>query len=266
MKVSRKTQREQERESVQARRAAKLEAAAASTELNAGQKRKRAEVDESDPKLKEFLEVMQPPSKANVWVTQNGDEGPPAKIQALEIPDAESDDEYQTVAKKSKKQSSPKPPTTIPAPTLVIEDKSPEVVEEILVNDAVVPDIADDDDWMRSRTNRLLDLMDPEDIAAQTTGTVQLETKPLDDKMPDVEEEIVEEDEEDKPDPVVEAIKTNGRLFVRNLPYTASEDDLRQHFSPYGALEEVRLFSPFVFLFFAVMMNIQIGTAYASSM
>ena len=48
------------------------------------------------------------------------------------------------------------------------------------------------------------------------------------------------EDNEEKPDPTLEAIRSNGRLFVRNLPYTATEQDLRNHFAPFGALEEVR--------------------------
>ncbi|XP_076939997.1 multiple RNA-binding domain-containing protein 1-like [Bidens hawaiensis] len=32
-----------------------------------------------------------------------------------------------------------------------------------------------------------------------------------------------------------------GRLFVRNLPYTATEDDLREHFSKFGNLSQVHL-------------------------
>ncbi|KAJ0239290.1 Nucleotide/nucleic acid binding protein [Hirschfeldia incana] len=32
-----------------------------------------------------------------------------------------------------------------------------------------------------------------------------------------------------------------GRLFVRNLPYTATEEDLMEHFSPFGEISEVHL-------------------------
>jgi RNA recognition motif-containing protein len=46
--------------------------------------------------------------------------------------------------------------------------------------------------------------------------------------------------------PTIDAIKENGRLFVRNLPYTASEDDLRELFAVYGTLEEVRANISFV--------------------
>jgi len=243
--VSRKSQREQEREDLKARRKAKLEAAT-STELNVGQKRKRSEVDESDPKLKEFLEVMKPPSKTKAWATQT-DEEPPTTIHAVDIPEAESDGEYETVPKKSRKQSSAEPSAQVKPLSEPIEFVEPMDVDDI-IQPEIVPD-ATDDDWMRSRTNRLLDLMDPEDIGTAQGGIPQPNNEPLaevstnndnkDDEMRTAKEGIAEIDEEEKPDPVIEAIKFNGRLFVRNLPYSASEEDLRLHFSPYGTLEDV---------------------------
>jgi len=99
-------------------------------------------------------------------------------------------------------------------------------------------------------------------VVAETSANTEPEPKDTIDERPDQEEVL--QDEGDKPDPIIEAIKTNGRLFVRNLPYTATEDDLREHFQPFGALEEVRLeISYFLFGLFSFMMNIQIGTAYA---
>ena len=64
-------------------------------------------------------------------------------------------------------------------------------------------------------------------------------------------------------DDTEEQIKKSGRLFVRNLPYTATEDDLKAHFEKYGVLEEV-CYTDFL-LHFAFVMNIQIGTAYATA-
>ena len=43
----------------------------------------------------------------------------------------------------------------------------------------------------------------------------------------------------------VDNIRT-GRLFVRNLSYTTSEAELRDHFASYGLLEEVSLLSLYV--------------------
>ncbi len=248
---SRKAQREEERENTKARLKARAEADSISS-LNAGTKRKRSDVDESDPKLKEFLEVMQPASKLKTLTKSMEDESmmePPTKVQALEIPEGESDGEYETVPKKSRKQSPPRIAVS-PAPAPALSEQS--ISSEVQVADPTAPN-ATDDDWLRSRTNRLLDLMDPEDIVGgtmpnSTTQNIQpvAETRvsvdePVDpdDKPPEETLEGEKEQEEEKPDPTLEAIKTNGRLFVRNLPYSTSEDDLRKHFEPFGSLEEV---------------------------
>ncbi|KAH7391303.1 hypothetical protein BKA64DRAFT_677294 [Cadophora sp. MPI-SDFR-AT-0126] len=244
--VSRKAQREEERENATARKRERAEAMAVSA-LNSGTKRKRDDVDESDPKLKEFLEIMQPASKPKIWKAQTEDEEPPTKMQAIEVPEGESDGEYEVVPKKSLKKSPPPPviPFNIPAPTPLIEPEHDRMGEER--PDSTAPNTTDED-WLRSRTNRLLDLMDPDEMgvagtdAVRTEPAVVAEAKP--DEVPNHEEpttEEVDEEESDKPDPTIDAIKATGRLFVRNLPYSATEDDLREHFAPFGSLEEVHL-------------------------
>jgi multiple RNA-binding domain-containing protein 1 len=262
-------QREQERESVKARQKAQ-EDAKPKQELNVGQKRKRSDVDEADPKLKEFLEVMQPPSKSKAWASQAADNAmdePPTKIQAMEVPDGESDEEYEVVPKKTRQKS---PPKVIAAAEPLAQPR-PTVIEETVL-DSTAPD-ATDDDWLRGRTNRLLDLMDPEDIPAGMSSSVNTHVPAAADSAEELlepmeveETTVIVQDEEinvEKPDPTIEAIRSNGRLFVRNLPYSASEDDLKKHFEPYGSLEEVRYKFRYLFLPYAFMMNIQIGTAYA---
>jgi multiple RNA-binding domain-containing protein 1 len=254
--ISRKAQREQERENVKLKSKERLEEAP----INklGGQKRKHSDVDAGDPKLREFLEVMQPASKAKAWATQTiGDptNEPPTKIQAIELPDAESDDEYETVPKKSKRKSSPELPNsieTVPPPS-ILDDPA---ASEVIIAEPMAPD-ATDDDWLRGRTNRLLDLVDPAEITVAQEAPMREHVNPaagasLDvpesenlEEPPEVEDEW-EGIEDDQPDPVIEAIKSNGRLFARNLPYSASEEDLRVHFAPYGTLEEVQGFFLFV--------------------
>jgi len=226
--------------------------------LHAGNKRKRSDLDEEDPKLKEYLELMQAPSKLKTLASITKDDvdmEPPTKMQALELPEGESDDEYEIVPKKAGRTSiSPQRtiPATIPTP-VPVPTTQPDATEETLV---VTPALdATDDDWLRSRTNRLLDLMDPEDIAINPASaenesvaeiksskpvaeTSMIEDGPLQKLVSKTTEQPLEEDL-DKPDPTIEAIKSNGRLFVRNLPYSATEDDLRAHFAPFGTLEEV---------------------------
>ena len=218
---------------------------------------------------------MQPQSKPKTLAKQMEDDSmmePPTKVQAMEIPEGESDGEYETVPKKSRKKSPPVPrvPAVVEQPVLPTEPV-PDVVA-----DPVEPN-ATDDDWLRSRTNRLLDLMDPDDMVRPGIGALTSEiVEPVAETSMDIDEpanaddipaeETFEQEEQEKPNPVIEAIKTKGRLFVRNLPYSASEDDLRQHFEPFGLLDEVRISLSLVSFSFRFMMNIQIGTAYASSM
>jgi len=173
---------------------------------------------------------------------------PPTKVQALEIPGGESDSEYEAVPRKSRKKSPPKP-TAAPNPPLIPIEESIMSQESAIA--ATAPN-ATDDDWLRSRTNRLLDLMDPEDIVggrpdASTSHNIEPVAETNTSADPPVEsddipiEETGEEVEEEIVDATIEAISTNGRLFVRNLPYSASEDDLRKHFEPFGSLEEVNI-------------------------
>jgi len=194
---------------------------------------------------------MQPASKSTGWSNAMDDSEPPTKIQAIELPEAESDEEYEAVPKKLRQISPPRTSVTSNlAPTPAAVDVFTQADEVIL--DAIAPNVTDDE-WMRSRTNRLLDLIDPEDISAEQKATsnvvASVMVEPTSTTMevinkvdvPAVDEEILEF-EEDKPDPTIEAIKSNGRLFVRNLAYTTSEEELRGLFEQYGSLEEVCLY------------------------
>ncbi|KAF7888274.1 uncharacterized protein EAF02_002815 [Botrytis sinoallii] len=259
--ISRKAQREQERENNKLRQLKQEADAKVSESLNTGTKRKRSDVDIADPKLQEFLEVMQPASKsnANMWKagTMDADmEEPPTKLQAIEVPEEESDDEYQSVPSKAKKAPAnpieSKAPVA-PIPSTIVADSANQADEAMV--DAPSNDVeATDDDWLRSHTNRLLDIVDPEDIIPKTQNldvkdveeVVAGEPEPntaIEDTVVD-EAQVVEEQTENSPselDATLETIKASGRLFVRNLPYSATEDDLRKHFEQYGTLEEIHL-------------------------
>jgi multiple RNA-binding domain-containing protein 1 len=234
-------------------------------------KRKRSNVDESEPKLKEFLEIMRPKSKSKTWGTEDMQaqdvEEPPRKVQAMELPEAESDNEYEMVPKKSKKEQSvvvskeqPIPVQIASSPVFVPTDAGePSESVQTETPDAQPEPVggvdATDDDWLRSRTNRLLDLVDPTDAVAQKALNIGSQPSPRpkepvahEDVDIPVDQEIIAEEvvEEEVPsdslDPTVEAIRASGRLFVRNLPYSATEEDLRRHFEAYGNLEEVIIF------------------------
>ncbi|CCU82765.1 pre-rRNA processing protein Mrd1 [Blumeria hordei DH14] len=208
--------------------------------LTPGVKRKRGTYDEADSKLQEFLEVMQPTSKNK----SIGKEAPPTSsiYDSLPIePAAKNDAEIPHVdhdqAGKITQPLEAKP--NFPAQRL---DNNPHVS----INST-------DEDWLRSRTSRTLDVLDsnsislsdflpkPRDTATTTDINVQSwdnDNKPTD--QSNVPADNIVPDNKSELEVTMESIRKTARLFVRNLPYTASEADIRSHFSPYGSMKEVR--------------------------
>ncbi|POS80467.1 RNA recognition domain-containing protein [Diaporthe helianthi] len=220
-----------------------------------GKKRKREGVDESDPKLKEYLDMMRPGQTTSsklegIYGQQSGEQ----KDVDMAVPvDAESDDEYETIpAKKPKHREEAveeAPATQAHAPAPVVD--LPQDVDQDMP-DATGPADATDDDWLRTRTNRLLDLVDPDDQSAlprapappthssvATSGPsppakMELERAPS--EAPS--EPAVEKTDEES---ATEQVLRTGRLFVRNLPFKATEAELSKHFKKYGETEEVHI-------------------------
>jgi multiple RNA-binding domain-containing protein 1 len=138
----------------------------------------------------------------------------------------------------------------------------PPVAEQRVVSDA---------DWLRSRTNRVLELVEDDEVPATTIRAPQapppqaanaervevVKAAPEPPLPPVQEEEVVDaaQAEEDK-------IRHTGRLFLRNLAFDVTEDELKSKFSTHGELEEV---SPFFSRFAHAMMNVKIGTTDASA-
>lgn len=117
------------------------------------------------------------------------------------------------------------------------------------LNDAEPP--RSDADWLRSRTSRTLDLLGDDDEIKPRPVPVQ-QPKPaaqpsVVEHLADIAEpELVEAESATSPEeaspetPKHEAnIEITDRIFVRNLPYDASEQELLAHFQPYGTVSEV---------------------------
>lgn len=235
--------------------------------------------DLPNPKLKEFLEVMQPPSKSKVWANEGSFGTGANDISVVEntavVPGgSKSDEEYQHVAKKRKLS-----PPIVPEkkPTSLHQAIHPEVQTKSVANDSNEPTVAppfqedallpvtnatatSDAEWLRSRTSRLLDLVD--DAYDDTGSKAPLPSGESDEvrvhrqsplaqtEIPDagniVEEEHLQSlpkttaDLDAEDDKNGQSLST-GRLFVRNLSYATSESELRDHFVSYGVLEEVSL-------------------------
>ena len=160
-----------------------------------------------------------------------------------------------------------------------------DIVEPVISNPdgQIMP--ASDVDWLRSRTNRLLGLLDDDEAAVTLHPTfdakkvdkpISIHASPA--SKPEealiAEQTIPEDPDYEKGESIVEStaslgkISNTARLFIRNLSYSVSEEDLRVYFEPFGSLDEVcvrilireECLPP---LANQVTMNIQIGTTYA---
>ncbi|SPJ81312.1 related to MRD1 [Fusarium torulosum] len=239
-------------------------------------KRKRDEPQAADPKLREFLHVMKEGREGAMDDGVRGGMGDGvAAVAANAVPEEESDDEYEQIpARKEKQRRVDSPEKPLVAGSLPSQLKEAKVVSDAKAQAPAVSDPAEskeatkpnmetqeaapeDDDWLRSRTNRLLDLVDPDDLertlvqGPSTTETDHaeggdaMEITPADppaaNDVPMVETTVEASGGEPAKDDTLESIRRTSRLFVRNLPYSATQEDLRAAFEQFGTLEEVHL-------------------------
>ncbi|KAK4697537.1 multiple RNA-binding domain-containing protein 1, partial [Lecanoromycetidae sp. Uapishka_2] len=248
-----------------------------------GQKKQKQEHQPEngrEAKLQEFLEVMKPPSKSKSWENQNGLITHAATgsndilIKETDL-EKQSDGEYEFVPKKrnSKQRTTGEDEETpdTPQDTSNISDvkKIVSVAEKASNNDGQdsIDDVpaaeetqaASDTDWLRSRTSRLLGLVDDEDVFPHT-DTPEDERDSKDANSPPREHiedsgryvTSIQTNEEAKnaaaAAPELKTIDSGDatlgseRLFIRNLTYSTTERDLRQHFANggFGTIEEIK--------------------------
>ena len=217
-------------------------------------KRKREDV-ERDPKLKEFLDVMQPPSKQRAWANEEAQmesQPVPAFDVAADVDaEGESDGEYQVLAKKSQvvvhEPQHPVEPVVEAQPhKQSIASQQHQVDDGEVCQGAPVQSVSgpvSDADWLRSRTNRVLDLVESDHEMSQSAEheshqkAIQAPAHDRIDGPDETTEDAVQQEagtttEEDR-------VRQTGRLFLRNLHFDVTENDLRNHFVGYGSLDEV---------------------------
>jgi multiple RNA-binding domain-containing protein 1 len=212
-------------------------------------KRKRdgTESEETNQKLKEFLGVMQASAKSRTWQNEATDGMENTLVKSAAADHDSSDEEMQEIGTKTAKTApiqvaSTPEPGTHSEPVLVIDatEKALEVPH--------ATSLQTDDDWLRSRTSRLLDLEEDEEREARLQDEEDI-IPPEDRQVPpeilsatveETQQEIEEPTKSEELESQAAITRGRGRLYLRNLPFTATEDELRDHFVTYGALEEVR--------------------------
>ena len=238
---------------------------------DAGLKRKRDSelVEKSeDPKLKEFMDVMRPKSKKKAWENESlslqTQDHKDERGDAVMPEDGQSDEEYEEVPRKKKRSRSKSEVESANTEHAAVEDDNLlRTAEE--GNDEPEAHLQEDEeelgkpatsdaDWARSKTSRLLGLLDDDEEAAEEAAADDPESEEEATEKgavrPKPENSIPTPPSDEQPDdneapnvsnPDVEAVRSSMRLFVRNLPYDVKEEDLEADFASYGNLEEVRL-------------------------
>lgn len=216
--------------------------------LNAKKHNKKQKISElvdqemsSDPKLKEFMEVMKPSHEVKSWNndaivdgsgapsnkdleiallkqdgTYVGEETTLSVTQPVIVAaEAESDDEYEDFKKPGSEAEEEE--MMIPLSEAPLEQTNTDGMSDL--------------DWLKHRQVRI---KDGEKVESNTEPQTQEENA----KVIEKEEPKIEETEEER---AINQISSTGRLFIRNISYSSSEDDFRQLFGKYGGLEEVHI-------------------------
>jgi multiple RNA-binding domain-containing protein 1 len=223
------------------------------------------ESPEDDAKLKEYLEVMKPKSKKRTWenddALQVNNENAANEDSQMNIDAAApSDDEYEDVPRKAKRTkvdipATEQPPTEANASNTTTQPT--EAASEPAQDDATTQAPVSDADWARSRTSRLLGLLDDDEEEAESSrpkapadsvSYSDMEDVPRTASVPskmNTEERLLvsngasEESAQPEADTEPTGVRASMRLFVRNLPYDVQQEDLQSEFASYGNIEEV---------------------------
>ncbi|OJJ86562.1 RNA-binding ribosome biosynthesis protein MRD1 [Aspergillus glaucus CBS 516.65] len=224
-------------------------------------KRKREEDQaKHDSRLQEYLSVMQHPSKTKTWA--NDDIPRPAEehVPAPEQPEMEPS---QDVAASQRKKAKVDGPAQVshapkeqekaqPEPMVIDQSGNEENAENEQDASEKQAEPVSDSDWLRSKTSRLLGLLDedeqaefdtkPEEPAASPVkARVEQKPAPVEESEPEDTEMAETEEQVEEHDPNVEHVRNSARLFVRNLPYDTTETDLEPTFSPFGKVDEIHV-------------------------
>ncbi|PWY82857.1 pre-rRNA processing protein Mrd1 [Aspergillus heteromorphus CBS 117.55] len=233
-------------------------------------KRKRDGDNAPDAKLEEYMSVMNHSSKTKTWANDFAVPTPAQNDSPADRPVEEEEEEPQDLTyaqrKKAKLGDDYIPPKETPAavPEEVVSSE-PMVVDASGEGDSEPPAEQDepaaqaevgpvsDADWLRSKTSRLLGLLDEDeqvDLGAPAPERTPAPVEEADESNDDSRDaQIVAPPETDarktakepEVDTNIESIQLSARLFLRNLAFDTKESDLQPLFAPFGRIEEIHV-------------------------
>ena len=217
-------------------------------------------------------------SKTRTWANDDDMAKPSAVIAPVINQPIQENTQTEELSPHPKKAKTEKPPVAEraqqPEPMVIDRSGEEENQEESEQNNSAEPEAeaapVSDADWLRSKTSRLLGLLDEEEQdefdqhKAEAPADSDSPSSSAGDKSPPVGSESrieaienivpnmtdVDSEPQGAPeapeDPNLDLIRNSARLFLRNLAYDTTEADLQPLFERFGKIEEV---SPYSILF-----------------
>ena len=207
---------------------------------------------------------MQNSSKTRTWANDDTMATPAEQptpvinqLQSTTVPDEEP-------PQPKKFRTQDRPTVAVPDHSQpMVVDQSNDVADATTAAQEAEPEAApvSDMDWLRSKTSRLLGLLDEDEQAEFEERKVNEPVEPqstnnesrsaaIEDigvqhpTNEDIEEAAAQTTPEQ--DANIDLIRVSARLFLRNLAYDLTEADLQPLFAPFGKLEEVSAFFRFL--------------------
>ncbi|RLP63897.1 multiple RNA-binding domain-containing protein 1, partial [Candida albicans Ca529L] len=209
----------------------------------------------SNPKLREYMEVMKPSHQVKSWANDtiaDGSGGPSVQdlenalngnnespvdksnIEVVNTVEDASDDEYNDFKELSNKhgenedeEEEEEMMSLGDLPTNEENKDKNESGENLAANENI-----SDLEWLKSRSTRIKENGEVPEIVPEVKEVNEVTEVT---QQSDNEPELTPEEQ------IAQKIEETGRLFIRNISYEASEEDFRSLFSQYGALEEVHI-------------------------
>ncbi|KGQ92134.1 multiple RNA-binding domain-containing protein 1 [Candida albicans P37005] len=217
-----------------------------------------SEIDDeiaSNPKLREYMEVMKPSHQVKSWANDtiaDGSGGPSVQdlenalngnnespvdksnIEVVNTVEDASDDEYNDFKELSNKhgenedeEEEEEMMSLGDLPTNEENKDKNESGENLAANENI-----SDLEWLKSRSTRIKENGEVPEIVPEVKEV---------NEVTEVTQQSDNEPEMTPEEQIAHKIEETGRLFIRNISYEASEEDFRSLFSQYGALEEVHI-------------------------
>ncbi|KAI9805825.1 MAG: hypothetical protein M1825_000439 [Sarcosagium campestre] len=229
-------------------------------------KRKRDDTSKGpeDGRLHEFLDAMRAPSKSKTWTDDQITpvlEDTTTLSAAKDINTAEVNVDSERLLSLEATKRPLRPNTDAIQETEQessgIVDSNSSLPEKSESKNSIIEAIREptinlsDADWLRSRTSRTLELLAQEGQESRLDSIhpseppsqiISREEKPADTESTTLQKQQLLEHETAEPgDAIVESIKKSRRLFIRNVPFTTTKEDVEGYFAVFGSLAEVHV-------------------------